>query len=367
MSKIHFKKGRVVVGMSGGVDSSISAWCLKQQGYEVVGLFMKNWQENLNTCSTKDDLLDAISVADFIGIEFECVDFTSQYKDRVFKNFLSEYSIGRTPNPDVFCNSEIKFQSFMEYAFTKLKADYIATGHYAQIQSEKSKRVKLLKAIDESKDQSYFLYRLNQSQLLHTIFPLGKILKNQVRKIAKEIGLHNAKKKDSTGICFIGKRSFREFLKNYIPLNPGPILNSNKKKIGNHEGLHFYTIGQRKGLGIGGIKEYQLENNQHRAWYVASKDFEKNILFIVQGQEHPWLFSRSLLASQITWIKGTPPKDSEYKAKIRFRQKDVDCFLKKIDNESFQLKFGEPQWAVTPGQSVVIYNKSTCLGGGIIC
>ncbi len=368
ISHKYFKKGCVVIGMSGGVDSSVAAWLLKQQGYQVIGLFMKNWQDKLSYCSIKKDFLDAVSIADYIGIEFDYVDFSLQYKDRVFKNFLNEYSAGRTPNPDVFCNSEIKFSSFMEHAF-KLGADYIATGHYAKI-VKIGKKIHLARANDAQKDQSYFLYRLNQAQLLNTIFPLGEISKSQVRRIAQEVGLHNFDKKDSTGICFIGKRPFKKFLSNFIPFKPGPILISeNKNIIGNHDGLPFYTIGQRKGLKIGGIKNYAEDKNvktKNNAWYVASKNFGKNALIVVQGNNHPKLFSKNLYAGDATWISEFPPKDSEYKVKIRFQHTSTDCYLKVKNFSMFELIFSEPQWAVTPGQSAVLYEKDICLGGGII-
>ncbi len=259
MSQTSTKKGRVVVGMSGGVDSSVTAWLLKQQGYEVVGLFMKNWEDDDDSeyCSTRQDLLDAASVADLVGVEFEYVNFAAEYKDRVFAEFLREYSAGRTPNPDVLCNAEIKFKAFLDHAMA-LGAEHIATGHYARVREVPvdggGSQFQLLKALDGSKDQSYFLHRLNQAQLSRTLFPLGEIHKTEVRRIAHEIGLHNAAKKDSTGICFIGERPFREFLNRYLPTEPGPILTPEGQKVGRHEGLSFYTLGQRKGLGVGGVK-----------------------------------------------------------------------------------------------------------------
>ena len=322
MSQISTKKGRVVVGMSGGVDSSVTAWLLKQQGYEVVGLFMKNWEDDDDSeyCSTRQDLLDAASVADLVGVEFEYVNFAAEYKDRVFAEFLREYSAGRTPNPDVLCNAEIKFKAFLDHAMA-LGAEHIATGHYARVREVATEgggsRFELLKALDGSKDQSYFLHRLNQAQLSRTLFPLGEIHKTEVRRIAHEIGLHNAAKKDSTGICFIGERPFREFLNRYLPTEPGPILTPEGQKVGRHEGLSFYTLGQRKGLGVGGVKGRQREDGTAEAWYVARKDLERNVLYVVQGHDHPWLLSGSLRAQDVSWVAGHAPAAGEYGAKTR--------------------------------------------------
>ena len=371
MSQISTKKGRVVVGMSGGVDSSVTAWLLKQQGYEVVGLFMKNWEDDDDSeyCSTRQDLLDAASVADLVGVEFEYVNFAAEYKDRVFAEFLREYSAGRTPNPDVLCNAEIKFKAFLDHAMA-LGAEHIATGHYARVREVSAEgggsRFELLKALDASKDQSYFLHRLNQAQLSRTLFPLGEIHKTEVRRIAHEIGLHNAAKKDSTGICFIGERPFREFLNRYLPTEPGPILTPEGQKVGRHEGLSFYTLGQRKGLGVGGVKGRQREDGTAEAWYVARKDLERNVLYVVQGHDHPWLLSGSLRAQDVSWVAGHAPAAGEYGAKTRYRQADAACRLGDATTEGFALDFGEPQWAVTPGQSAVLYDGDICLGGGII-
>ncbi|MVW80637.1 tRNA 2-thiouridine(34) synthase MnmA [Bordetella sp. 02P26C-1] len=363
-------RGRVVVGMSGGVDSSVTAWLLKQQGYEVIGLFMKNWEDDDDSeyCSTRQDLLDAASVADRVGVDFEYVNFAAEYKDRVFAEFLREYSAGRTPNPDVLCNAEIKFKAFLDHAMT-LGADHIATGHYARVravQGPQGTEYQLLKALDSTKDQSYFLHRLNQAQLSRTLFPLGEIPKTEVRRIAHEIGLHNAAKKDSTGICFIGERPFREFLNRYLPTAPGDILTPEGKRIGRHHGLAFYTLGQRKGLGIGGVKGNQREDGTADAWYAARKDLERNVLYAVQGHDHPWLLSRGLQALDASWIAGRAPSVQQYGAKTRYRQPDAACQLVSADASQFELSFTEPQWAVTPGQSAVLYDGDVCLGGGII-
>ena len=351
----------VVIGMSGGVDSSVAAWILKQQGYKVIGLFMKNWEDDDNSeyCSSRQDWLDVVSVADLIGIDVEAVNFASEYKDRVFAEFLREYSAGRTPNPDVLCNAEIKFKAFLDHAMS-LGAEAIATGHYAKT-ARVGDEVHLLKAIDETKDQSYFLYRLNQQQLKHVIFPLGGIRKTVIREIAQKIGLPNAAKKDSTGICFIGERPFREFLNRYLPNKPGPIKTEDGKTVGEHVGLAFYTLGQRKGIGMGGSKDGTGD-----PWFVAKKDIQTNTLYIVQGHEHPWLLNPLLSASKISWTSDVAPALGSYSAKTRYRQVDAPCQLTGLTEDLFALKFDEAQWAVTPGQSAVIYNGDRCLGGGII-
>lgn len=295
-------KRRVVVGMSGGVDSSVTAWLLKEQGYDVVGLFMKNWEDDDDGeyCSTRQDWIDVVSVADLIGIDVEAVNFAAEYKDRVFAEFLREYSAGRTPNPDVLCNAEIKFKAFLDHAMS-LGAQTIATGHYARVR-ERDGRFELLKAFDHTKDQSYFLHRLNQAQLSKTMFPLGEIPKTRVREIAAQIGLPNAKKKDSTGICFIGERPFRDFLNRYLPTKPGPMKTPDGKTVGKHIGLAFYTFGQRKGIGLGGSKDGSGE-----PWFVAAKDIASNTLYVVQGHDHPWLRSRELVAGNVSWVAGEPP------------------------------------------------------------
>ena len=383
------KKGRVVVGLSGGVDSAVSAYLLKQQGYEVLGLFMKNWEDDDDGeyCSTRQDLIDATSVADVIGIDIEAVNFAAEYKDRVFADFLREYSAGRTPNPDVLCNAEIKFKSFLDHAMT-LGAEHIATGHYARVrwvpadpsmprgQEEGSRaeardgaRVRevngefqLLRGLDASKDQSYFLHRLNQAQLAKTLFPVGELKKTEVRRIAAEIGLPNAKKKDSTGICFIGERPFREFLNRYLPTQPGPMKTPDGKVVGEHIGLAFYTLGQRKGIGLGGSKTGNGE-----PWFVARKDMAANTLWVVQGHDHPWLLSSQIRAIDASWTSGRPPApDTRLGAKTRYRQNDGGCAVEAVDGDAFTLNFDEPQWAATPGQSAVLYDGEVCLGGGII-
>jgi len=354
-------KPRVVVGMSGGVDSSVAAWLLKQQGYDVVGLFMKNWEDDDDSeyCSARQDWLDAVSVADVVGVDIEAVNFAAEYKDRVFAEFLREYAAGRTPNPDVLCNAEIKFKAFLDHALS-LGADHIATGHYARVR-EQDGQFQLLKAVDGSKDQSYFLHRLNQAQLSQTLFPLGEIHKTEVRKIAQQLGLSNAAKKDSTGICFIGERPFREFLKRYLPDTPGPMKTPEGRVVGQHVGLAFYTLGQRKGIGLGGSKEGSGE-----PWFVARKDMSSNTLYVVQGHDHPWLLSHTLHAQDASWIAGEPPEQTQVAAKTRYRQMDASCVLRSENGQQFALQFDAGQWAVTPGQSAVLYDDEVCLGGGII-
>ena len=363
-------KQRVVVGLSGGVDSAVTAWLLKQQGYDVVGIFMKNWEDDDDSeyCSSNVDFVDAAAVADVIGIEIEHVNFAAEYKDRVFAEFLREYQAGRTPNPDVLCNAEIKFKAFLDHAM-RLGAEKIATGHYARVrQNADTGLFELLKGLDPSKDQSYFLHRLNQAQLSKTLFPVGELHKTEVRRIAEEIGLPNARKKDSTGICFIGERPFREFLNRYIRHEPGPILDEKGRKLGQHVGLSFYTLGQRQGLGIGGVKEKGAQRGagDHAPWFVARKDLEKNALRVVQGHDHPWLLSHQLTAGDVSWVAGTPPTATALAAKTRYRQQDAACTLGAQGSESFTLQFPEAQWAVTPGQSAVLYDGEVCLGGGVI-
>ena len=369
MAKGSAKK-RVVIGMSGGVDSSVSAWLLKEQGYEVIGLFMKNWEDDDDSeyCSTRQDWIDAVSVADVVGVDIEAVNFASEYKDRVFAEFLREYQAGRTPNPDVLCNAEIKFKAFLDHAML-LGADMIATGHYARVREVTSGpnagQTQLLKAVDASKDQSYFLHRLNQAQLSKTLFPLGEIRKTEVRKIAEQLRLPNATKKDSTGICFIGERPFRDFLNRYLSYQPGPMKTPDGTIIGEHVGLSFYTLGQRKGIGLGGMKTHKNTDGNSDPWYVARKDIATNTLYIVQGHDHPWLLSSELSAGQMSWVAGTAPDMEELSAKTRYRQADVACTLH-TSSDSFSLNFETPQWAVTPGQSAVLYDGDVCLGGGII-
>ncbi|WP_017758453.1 tRNA 2-thiouridine(34) synthase MnmA [Pseudacidovorax intermedius] len=377
-------KHRIVVGLSGGVDSAVTAHLLKQQGHEVVGIFMKNWEEDDDSeyCSSNVDFVDAASVADVLGIEIEHVNFAADYKDRVFAEFLREYQAGRTPNPDVLCNAEIKFKAFLDHAM-RLGAEKIATGHYARVRAvdaatgrpfaagqpvPAAARYELLKGLDPAKDQSYFLHRLNQAQLSKALFPVGELHKTQVRQIATDIGLPVAAKKDSTGICFIGERPFREFLNRYISKAPGPIKDERGRKLGEHHGLSFYTLGQRQGLGIGGIKEKgaQRGGGEHAPWFVARKDVEANTLWVVQGHDHPWLQSRALLAADASWVAGGPPAAGTYGSKTRYRQADSPALLQALPEAGFQLVFPQPQWAVTPGQSAVLYDGEVCLGGGVI-
>jgi tRNA-specific 2-thiouridylase len=364
------QRQRVVVGLSGGVDSAVTAWLLKQQGHEVIGIFMKNWEEDDDSdyCSSNIDFVDAAAVADVIGIEIEHVNFAAEYKDRVFAEFLREYSAGRTPNPDILCNAEIKFKAFLDHAM-RLGAAKIATGHYARVRfNAATGRHELLKGLDPAKDQSYFLHRLNQKQLANTLFPVGELLKTEVRRIALDIGLPNAKKKDSTGICFIGERPFREFLNRFIAKEPGPINNDKGHTIGEHVGLSFYTLGQRQGLGIGGLKAKGAPRGggEHAPWFVARKDMARNTLWVVQGHDHPWLLSHELTAQDASWVAGAPPSSRAMAAKTRYRQLDAPCHLNVQTAETFSLAFSEPQWAVTPGQSAVLYDGEVCLGGGII-
>jgi tRNA-uridine 2-sulfurtransferase len=356
------RKYRVVVGLSGGVDSAVTAWLLKQQGHEVVGLFMKNWEDDDDSeyCSSNVDFVDAAAVADVIGIEIEHVNFAAEYKDRVFAEFLREYQAGRTPNPDVLCNAEIKFKSFLDHAM-RLGAERIATGHYARVR-ERDGRFELLKGLDPAKDQSYFLHRLSQAQLSRTLFPVGERLKSEVRQLADEIGLPNARKKDSTGICFIGERPFRDFLNRYLAHTPGPMLDPRGREVGRHVGLSFYTLGQRQGLGIGGVKS---GGGDHEPWYAARKDLARNVLHVVQGHDHPWLLSRSLTADDCSWTAGVAPAAGVLGAKSRYRQADATCTFE-ATGRGFSLRFEQQQWAVTPGQSAVLYDGEICLGGGVI-
>lgn len=358
----------VVVGLSGGVDSSVSALLLKQAGYRVVGLFMKNWEDDDTDdyCSTRQDLIDAAAVADVIGIDLEVVNFSAEYKDRVFASFLREYQAGRTPNPDVLCNAEIKFAAFLDHAM-QLGATRIATGHYAQVR-EFDGRFQLMKGEDGTKDQSYFLHRLNQAQLSRTLFPVGHLYKRDVRRIAADAGLANAAKKDSTGICFVGERPFREFLQRYLPVTPGEIRDlDSERMLGQHDGLMYHTIGQRKGLRIGGLKGMADDAGEHDAWYAARKDMEKNVLYVVRGHDHPALLSGRLVAADLSWVSGDAPHTHwVYAAKSRYRQPDAPCSIDAVDADRCEIVFAEPQWAVTPGQSVVVYESKVCLGGGII-
>ncbi len=355
---------RVIVGMSGGVDSSVAALLLKQQGYAVEGLFMKNWEEDDGTeyCTAKTDLADAQCVADQLGVHLHKANFAAEYWDNVFEHFLSEYRAGRTPNPDILCNREIKFRAFLDYAMD-LGADYIATGHYARqqiVHQGEQQYTGLFKGTDPLKDQSYFLYAVSSPQLAKTLFPLGELHKSEVREIAAQHQLATHSKKDSTGICFIGERRFRDFLQQYIPAQPGDIETGDGKVIGRHQGLMYYTNGQRQGLGIGGVKDLSDD-----PWFVASKDLNRNVLIVVQGAEHPELYSQGLITEQIDWIGSPPACLKQLSAKIRYRQQDEPCWITEHQN-NYKVIFQKPQRAVTPGQSVVFYKGDQCLGGGVI-
>jgi len=351
----------VIVGMSGGVDSSVAALLLLEAGYRVEGLFMKNWEEDDGTayCTAVTDLADAQAVADQLGIPLHSANFAAEYWDDVFAHFLSEYRAGRTPNPDVLCNREIKFRAFLDYA-THLGADFIATGHYVRT-DQKSGITRLKKGLDGNKDQSYFLHQVDHTALGKTLFPVGDVDKQTVREKAMEVGFANARKKDSTGICFIGERRFRDFLKQYIPAQPGPIVTVDDEPVGEHEGLMYHTIGQRQGLGIGG-----LAHRSEAPWYVVTKKVDQNTLVVAQGAEHPSLFHQRLKSSNVLWVSGTPPqRPFRCYAKIRYRQSDQACVVTGT-GQDYQVRFDVPQRAVTPGQSVVFYDGDICLGGGVI-
>jgi tRNA-specific 2-thiouridylase len=355
-------KKRIVVGLSGGVDSAVAAWLLKREGHEVVGVFMKNWEDDDTDeyCTSRQDLVDAAAVADVIGIELEAVNFAREYKDRVFSHFLSEYEAGRTPNPDVLCNSEIKFNAFLDHALA-MGADCIATGHYAGVRQVDG-RFELLKALDASKDQSYFLHRLSQEQLGRAVFPLHAIHKSEVRRLARENGIPTYAKKDSTGICFIGERPFREFLSRYLPRDPGPMETPEGERVGEHHGLMYYTLGQRQGLGIGGYRGGASE-----PWFVAGKDLPRNALIVVQGHDHPLLQRRQVVAADLHWIGGAQPEaGTRYGGKTRYRQPDAACRIAAESAAQCAVEFEVPQWAPTPGQYLVLYGGEVCLGGGVI-
>ncbi|WP_454904777.1 tRNA 2-thiouridine(34) synthase MnmA [Aggregatibacter sp.] len=354
---------KVICGMSGGVDSSVSAFILQQQGYQVEGLFMKNWEEDDDTdyCTAAADLADAQAVCDKLGIKLHKINFAAEYWDNVFEHFLSEYKAGRTPNPDILCNKEIKFKAFLEYAAEDLGANYIATGHYVRRRGTDD-NAQLLRGLDVNKDQSYFLYTLSSKQVGQSLFPVGDIEKPIVRAIAEDLGLVTAKKKDSTGICFIGERKFKDFLARYLPAQPGNIRTVEGDIIGRHDGLMYHTLGQRKGLGIGGVKGAGED-----AWYVVEKDLVNNELIVAQGHDHSALLSTGLIAQQLHWVDRQPIREPlRCTVKTRYRQTDVPCTIEPIDDESIKVIFDEPQIAVTPGQSAVFYLDEVCLGGGII-
>lgn len=354
---------KAIVGMSGGVDSSVAAYLLLQQGYQVAGLFMKNWEEDDDSdyCSAAADLADAQAVCDKLAIRLHTVNFAAEYWDNVFAHFLAEYQAGRTPNPDILCNKEIKFKAFLAFATEELQADYIATGHYVR-RGETHGQLTLLRGCDGNKDQSYFLYTLNQQQLARSLFPLGELQKPQVRQIARQLGLPTAQKKDSTGICFIGERKFRDFLARYLPAQPGDIVSVTGDVLGQHEGLMYHTLGQRKGLGIGGMK-----TGSGSAWYVVDKDLARNQLIVAQGTTHPMLYSSGFIAQQLHWTADQPPDTAlSCTVKTRYRQQDVPCQLVEINGDYLEVRFFQPLAAVTPGQSAVFYYGEQCLGGGTI-
>jgi len=357
------KSKKVIVGLSGGVDSAVTAALLVEQGYQVEGLFMKNWDEDdeHGYCPAEQDLADARGVAECLGIKLHTISFSAEYWERVFETFLAEYRAGRTPNPDILCNQEIKFRAFPDYA-AGLGADGIATGHYARVEGPPNQR-RLLKGHDKNKDQSYFLYRLDQKALGYTLFPLGDLLKSDVRSMAEDRGFANSAKKDSTGICFIGERKFTEFLERYLPAQPGEIISTEGEPLGKHQGLMFHTIGQRQGLGIGGLRDTSGE-----AWYVAGKNMAANQLIVAQGNDHPALFKPALEAGDLHWISGVAPTIPLHcHARIRYRQSDQACEITGLRDDLVQVRFSEAQRAVTPGQAIVFYDGELCLGGGTIC
>ena len=365
-----FMKERVVLGLSGGVDSAVAAYVLKEQGYEVIGVFMRNWDSSLNNdilgnptndneiCPQEMDYNDAKKVAEHLDIELRRVDFIKEYWDHVFTYFLEEYAKGRTPNPDILCNKHIKFKAFLDYA-KSIDADYIATGHYARVEHHNGKDSIMLRGVDNNKDQTYFLCQLNQKQLQSSLFPIGHMTKPEVRKLAEELKLPVAHKKDSTGICFIGERDFREFLKNYIPAKEGKMVDIETGRIvGNHQGIMYYTIGQRKGLNIGGPGD---------AWFVVGKEYDDNVLYVCQGDQNKWLMSEGALITDVNWISSMKPEgEMDCTAKFRYRQKDNDVSIHFVDETTIYVTFKQPVKAVTPGQAAVFYNGEICLGGGTI-
>ena len=353
--------GHIAVGMSGGVDSAVAASILMEQGYNVEGLFMKNWEEDSEYCNVEEDYKDALQVCDTLGIPLRSVNFAKEYWDRVFQNFLDEYKAGRTPNPDILCNTEIKFKEFLNYA-KDLGADKIATGHYVRNKRVDGK-IQLLKGLDPGKDQSYFLYGLNQEQISSALFPVGDLEKPNVRERAEKLGFDNFDKKDSTGICFIGERDFKEFLQQYIPAKPGIMVTTSGTKVGEHDGLMYYTLGQRKGLGIGGGHS---NGDGDGAWYVLDKDLTNNKLIVGQGHDHAGLYQKCLTASGLHWISGEAPTTENLKAKIRYRAQDATCRITDMNDETISVQFEEPRFAIAPGQSVAFYEGDVCLGGAVI-
>jgi tRNA-specific 2-thiouridylase len=354
--------GKIMVGMSGGVDSSVAALLLSRQDREIAGMFMKNWEEDdrFGECCAAEDAADARAVAELLGIEFHARNFAAEYWENVFEEFLDEYRAGRTPNPDILCNREIKFKTFLEHAET-LGADVIATGHYARTDTLDGKS-RLLRGIDRNKDQSYFLYAVGHEQLARTLFPVGELEKGEVRKLAEDAGLDVFDKRDSTGICFIGERNFTAFLSEYLPAQPGEIRTTDERVIGQHNGLMYHTLGQRQGLRIGGVKGFP-----EAPWYVLHKDLENNVLYAGQEHEHPWMMSDTLIAGQLAWVSGEAPEVGRaLTAKVRYRQPDQPMQVAEIDGERMKVSFERPQRAVTPGQSIVLYDGDVCLGGGII-
>lgn len=354
-------KQKIIVGMSGGVDSSVAALLLLEQGYDVEGLFMKNWEEDDDEdyCAAAIDLNDATAVCDSLNIKLHTINFSSEYWDRVFQHFLDEYRAGRTPNPDILCNKEIKFRAFLEHAQT-LGAEKIATGHYARNRVKNSK-TQLLRGLDCNKDQSYFLHALNQYQLSHALFPIGEYEKSDIRELASKNHLITHDKKDSTGICFIGERRFSTFLDKFLPAMPGEIHSVDGECIGKHNGLMYYTLGQRKGLGIGGLKDSDEE-----PWYVVEKDLLNNVLKVAQGHNHPAMFHTTLETGEVNWIAESGPENNALTAKIRYRQKDQECSISNIGRLKYKVNFETAQRAITPGQSIVFYDNEVCLGGGVI-
>ena len=353
---------RVIVGMSGGVDSSVAALLLKEHGHDVSAIFMQNWDDDDEQCTARQDYRDAQAVCNRLGIRLETVNFEREYWDRVFAHFLEEYSAGRTPNPDILCNKEIKFKAFLNHALN-VGCDFIATGHYAQRSAQTDDTpVQLLRGLDSNKDQSYFLYTLGAEHVAKTLFPVGNIEKPEVREIAQREGLITHNKKDSTGICFIGERKFKDFLQRYLPAQPGDIETAEGEKIGQHEGLMYHTLGQRKGLLIGGKRDHGED-----PWYVVDKDVARNTLIVGQGANHPRLFSNGLIANQLHWVSRVAlAKPLRATVKTRYRQEDIPCLIEPIDEHSVKVTFDSPQKAVTPGQSAVFYVDDVCLGGGII-